>query len=246
MAATSATFPGWPRRHKRGMEVTDDRVVTDGGHNGHVEGSYAWNPSARRWPRPGPRSWHRCSTATRAGPRVPIGPGCGPMGGMGRRPPVHGRPGRALHQQFGGTGPAHGQAADEGLGLYPHAGRSRALRPHAGPGEDRPQAGMEPPRPVATGSGHRSAAAEPHAHSWQGLTLNTVSVLEVKLWKVPMTIPPVATKVSLGGPPHSGAGGVCPRPSPARPTSTDRRTAGIRGIRTVAIQGSRSSFPIRV
>ena len=38
---------------------------------------------------------------------------------------------------------------------------------------------------------------------------NTVSVFNVKLLKVPMATPPVATKVSLGGPPHSGAGAAC-------------------------------------
>ena len=62
-------LPGLAPPAQTGVEVTDDRVVTDGDHNGHVEGSYARSPSARRWPRPGPRSWHRCSTATRAGRR---------------------------------------------------------------------------------------------------------------------------------------------------------------------------------
>ncbi len=49
----------------------------------------------------------------------------------------------------------------------------------------------------------------PRAHSWRGLTVNTVAVLTVKLLKVQMATPPVATKVSLGGPLHSGAGAVC-------------------------------------
>ena len=38
---------------------------------------------------------------------------------------------------------------------------------------------------------------------------DTVSVFDVKTWKVPMATAPVATKVSLGGPPHSGAGAGC-------------------------------------
>ena len=37
------------------------------------------------------------------------------------------------------------------------------------------------------------------------LTFNTVSVFGVKTLKVQMATPPVATKASLGGTPHSGA-----------------------------------------
>ena len=41
------------------------------------------------------------------------------------------------------------------------------------------------------------------------LAFNTVSVLFVKLWKVQIATPPVATKVFLDEPPHSDAGGAC-------------------------------------
>ena len=66
-------------------------------------------------------------------------------------------PAGALHQQPGGAGPAHGQAANEDLGRLPHPGRGRALRTHARPGRDRPQAGANPPRPPAAGPRPRPA-----------------------------------------------------------------------------------------
>ncbi len=46
------------------------------------------------------------------------------------------------------------------------------------------------------------------------LTNNTDTVLFVKTWKVQIATPPVATKVSLGEPPHSGAGVACAGPAP--------------------------------
>ena len=75
------------------------------------------------------------------------------------RPAVLGRPGRALHQQPGGTGPAHGQGAHEDCGMLSHVGWGQALRSPAGPGRDRTPAGMEPPRLPATGPRRRGATA---------------------------------------------------------------------------------------
>ena len=52
-------------------------------------------------------------------------------------------------------------------------------------------------------------ATRPRTHGWRDLTFNTDTVLSAKTLKVQMATPPVATKGSLGEPPHSGAGGVC-------------------------------------
>lgn len=67
-------------------------------------------------------------------------------------------PAVSIHPQSGGTGLAHGQAADEDPGRLPHAGRGRAPCPNAGPDRDRALAGVAPPRLPAAGSGPRRAA----------------------------------------------------------------------------------------
>ena len=142
------------RGHRRAL-VRGDRRPGAGRCPRGDEGGLGCAPGAGPGALPGAASADR----RRAPPRPQPGPG--PVGAAGRLPAVHGRPGRALHQQFGGAGPAHGQAANEDLGGLPDIGRGRTLRPGAGPGRDRPPAGADPARPPAAGSRRPLARPRP-------------------------------------------------------------------------------------
>ena len=63
---------------------------------------------------------------------------------------------------------------------------------------------------ISSAIGRAEHEAVPYSRTYaKDLTFNTVSVFVVKTWKVQIATPPVATKGSLGEPPHSGAGGAC-------------------------------------
>ena len=97
----------------------------------------------RRPPGVGARALQESAAAgPRASPRPQPGPG--PVAETGGLPPVHGQPGRALHQQPGGAGPAHDQAPNEDFG-----GGTSAR----GPGPNASPACWAWPRPPASSSG---------------------------------------------------------------------------------------------
>ena len=76
-----------------------------------------------------------------AGSRAVARPQPGLVDAAGCLPPVHGRSGRTLHQQSGGLALRRAKPRED-RGRLSHAGRGRALRPHTGPGRDRPPAGV--------------------------------------------------------------------------------------------------------